>query len=48
MESAGVAGAVHITRQTKEHLGDAFRCQPVADLRDETLLANNIEVRSVV
>ena len=25
MESAGVAGAVHITRQTKDHLADTFR-----------------------
>ena len=45
MESAGVAGAVHITRQTKSHLGDAFNCQPVAraKISDETLLANDIE-----
>ena len=46
MESAGVAGAVHITRQTKDHLGDAFRCQPVSELRDETLRSNNIEASS--
>ena len=32
MESAGVAGAVHITRQTKDHLANAFRC------RDESMI----------
>ena len=49
MESAGVAGAVHITRQTKDHLADAFRwTQTLKDLSSVDRLRHKMEDRGAI